>query len=151
MFTPDVASIPAWRDFGLVFAEEATEWNATQSRFMNDNGVLIFPYTEPSNMHYCLAGVAHATWESVHGAVSNCSADPGCPNQCYAASVVNNAVVGADGRWVCVVIMTISAVIVTGWVFVLVSLGPGCHHTYDAPPMGRCSVRAVPDHHTKAT
>ena len=40
---PDVASIPHWRDFGLVFAEEATEWNVTQSRYMNQNGVLIFP------------------------------------------------------------------------------------------------------------
>ena len=51
-------------------------------------------------MHYCLAGVQHATWESVHGVISNCSADPKCGAQCDALAVVNNAVVGANGEWV---------------------------------------------------
>ena len=52
------------------------------------------------SMHYCLAGVQHATWESVHGVISNCSADPKCGAQCDAQAVVNNAVVGANGEWV---------------------------------------------------
>ena len=51
-------------------------------------------------MHYCLAGVTHATWESVHGVISNCSADPKCGAQCDAQAVVDNAVVGANGEWV---------------------------------------------------
>ena len=67
---------------------------------MNQNDVLIFPYVEPSNMHYCLGGVAHATWESVHGVIGNCSADPKCPNQCIAQGVVDSAVVDASGEWV---------------------------------------------------
>ena len=55
--------------------EEATEWNVSQSLWMNENGVGIFPYVEPSNMHYCLGGVKHATWESVRGVIGNCSLD----------------------------------------------------------------------------
>jgi hypothetical protein len=72
---PDTASIPGWRDFGLKFMEEATEWNVSQSLWMNENDVGIFPYVEPSNMHYCLGGVKHATWESVRGVIGNCSLD----------------------------------------------------------------------------
>jgi hypothetical protein len=43
----DVASIPNWQDFGLKFAEEMSEWNVTQSRWMNNNGVMIFPCVRP--------------------------------------------------------------------------------------------------------
>jgi len=32
----------------MKFAEETTEWNATQSRWMNREDVMIFPYVEPS-------------------------------------------------------------------------------------------------------
>ena len=96
----DVASIPDWQDFGLRFAEEMNEWNVSQSKFMNKNGIMIFPYVEPSNMHWCLAGVVNATWESVHGGISNCSTDPTCGNQANALAIVNDAVVGADGKWI---------------------------------------------------
>eukprot|EP01049_Picozoa_sp_SAG25_P012594 SAG25_NODE_1736_length_2426_cov_1.626558_2_plen_726_part_01 len=92
--------IPDWQDFGILFAEETNEWNATQSKWMNQNGILIFPYVEPSNIHYCLPGVQHATWETVHGVIGNCSMDDTCQNQCFAKSIVNNAVVGANGDWV---------------------------------------------------
>ena len=92
--------IPDWQDFGILFAEETNEWNATQSKWMIQNGILIFPYVEPSNIHYCLPGVQHATWESVHGVIGNCSMDDTCQNQCFAKSIVNNAVVGANGDWV---------------------------------------------------
>ena len=51
-------------------------------------------------MHYCLAGVTDATWESVHGIIGNCSTNPNCAAQCDAEAVVNNAVVGANGEWV---------------------------------------------------
>eukprot|EP01043_Picozoa_sp_COSAG02_P005155 COSAG02_NODE_138_length_34440_cov_16.694368_18_plen_1060_part_00 len=96
----DVASIPDWQDFGLKFAEEMTEWNVSQSKWMNANGVMIFPYVEPTNMHWCLAGVEHATWEAVHAGISNCSIDSGCGNHEMALAVVNDAVVGADGEWI---------------------------------------------------
>ena len=45
---PDITSVPDWQDFGMKFAEETTEWNATQSRWMNREDVMIFPYVEPS-------------------------------------------------------------------------------------------------------
>ena len=44
----DITSVPDWQDFGMKFAEETTEWNATQSRWMNREDVMIFPYVEPS-------------------------------------------------------------------------------------------------------
>jgi hypothetical protein len=96
----DVASIPDWQDFGLKFAEEMNEWNVSQSKWMNKNGVMIFPYVEPSNMHWCLAGVKTAAWESVHSGITNCSKDPTCGNQANALAIVNDAVVGADGKWI---------------------------------------------------
>jgi hypothetical protein len=96
----DVASIPDWQDFGLKFAEEMNEWNVSQSKWMNTNGVLIFPYVEPTNMHWCLAGVAHATWETVRSGISNCSSDPSCGNHEMASAVMNDAVVGANGDWI---------------------------------------------------
>ena len=54
-------------------------------------------YVEPTNMHWCLTGVRHATWETVHGGITNCSNDPTCANQAIALAFVNDAVVGADG------------------------------------------------------
>ena len=45
---PEITSVPDWQDFGMKFAEETTEWNATQSRWMNREDVMIFPYVEPS-------------------------------------------------------------------------------------------------------
>ena len=96
----DVASIPDWQDFGLKFAEEMNEWNVSQSQWMNKNGVMIFPYVEPSNMHWCLAGVKTATWENVHSGITNCSKDPTCGNQANALAIVNDVVVGADGKWI---------------------------------------------------
>ena len=51
---PDISSLPGWQDFGIAFAEESTGYNVSQSRWMNEHGIGIFPYIEPGLIHWRL-------------------------------------------------------------------------------------------------
>jgi hypothetical protein len=94
---PDIQSLNGWKDFGIRFAEESTAFNVSQSRWMNEQGIQIYPYIEPDLIHWRLPREVVATWPNVRASLTSCADDAGCPAQAEAHAILTSGKLKADG------------------------------------------------------
>lgn len=94
---PDIRSLPGWQDFGIVFAEESTGFNASQSMWMNEQGIQIFPYIEPDLIHWRLPKGVAATWPNLSQSLTGCAGNSSCAGQAQAHAIISTGKVKSDG------------------------------------------------------
>ena len=96
-----ISTLDRWEDFGITFAEVGCDgYNVSEYHFMNDNQIMVFPYIEPHLIHFPLPKGVSATWENINKTVTTCAADAQAPCHRAGKMIVDDAVVGSDGRWV---------------------------------------------------
>jgi len=103
----DVASIPKWEDFGIAYAEESFPYNASQSIWMNAQGIGIYPYIEPPMLHWPLPAGSSQDWPAVNASVTECAAGLGrCTTaaaRCAAEAIASSATVdlrSGSAHWI---------------------------------------------------
>lgn len=100
-FIDDLEAIPGVEDFGIKFQEGGGSVN--NSKWMNQHGIDILPYIEPSLMHWSLPKGMVANYSNLNATVTECCQYPDKYPRSKAVicqQIMADAMVDETGRWI---------------------------------------------------